>query len=140
MKKSLSKKRSTAFQATRAHHSLEAAEDYTELIADLEQRDGEARTGTIAKELGISHVTALRTIRRLQEEGFVATSDRMPVRLTPKGAKLAKFSKERHELLVEFFTRIDIKKTVAEIDVEGAEHHISATTLKYVKKFLQSIV
>lgn len=139
MKNSSGKKRSTAFEATRAHHSLEAAEDYTELIADLEERYGEARTGIIAQELGVSHVTALRTIRRLQDEGYVQTADRKPVKLTAKGRRIAEFSKQRHQLLIEFFMSIGVPKHIAEIDVEGVEHHISATTLDYIKQHLAKV-
>ena len=54
-------RRSIPFEAVRKSHTLEAAEDYTELIYDLIQSKGEARVGEIAENLGISHVTALRT-------------------------------------------------------------------------------
>ena len=59
--------RAGPFKATRRHHTNEAAEDYTELVADLINSQGEARTCEIARAMGVSHVTALRTIRRLQE-------------------------------------------------------------------------
>ena len=128
--------RATSFHATRKHHSSEAAEDYTELISDLIEDHGEARTCNIAEHLGVSHVTALRTMKRLQEEGFVRTNQHKPVELTPKGRKLALYAKERHKLLIEFFLYLGIPKDVAEIDVEGAEHHISAASLKCIKEFL----
>lgn len=136
MKKSSQHERSEPFIATREHHSTEAAEDYTELVADLIERDGEARTGEIAKQMGISHVTALRTIQRLQEEGFLKTSPRKPVELTSKGLKVAKYAKERHQLLVNFFVSIGVPREIAEVDVEGAEHHISDQTLNCVRDFL----
>jgi len=136
-KKTKQKGRSKAFQATRQHHSLEAAEDYTELISDLEEHAGEARTCAIADHLGISHVTALRTIRRLEGEGYVETAPHRPVVLTTKGKRLAKFCKERHELLLRFFIGLGVPKKVAEVDVEGVEHHISPMTLKYIKIFIE---
>ena len=85
--------RSASFKATRKHHDSEAAEDYTELVADLIEKDGEARTCRIAEHLGISHVTALRTIRRLQGEGYLETSPHRPVTLTAKGKKTAEYCK-----------------------------------------------
>lgn len=130
------KKRSLPFKKTRGHHSSEAAEDYTELISDLIASNGEARVCTIAAHLGVSHVTALRTIKRLQAEGFVETSPHKPVVLTIKGRRLASFARERHTLLVEFLTALGVPDSQAEIDVEGAEHHISRTTLKYIRQFL----
>ncbi|MEZ4754165.1 MAG: iron dependent repressor, metal binding and dimerization domain protein [Bdellovibrionota bacterium] len=138
MSKKLSQKRSKAFDAARKQHSIEAAEDYTELIADLIAEYGEARIGVIAEHLGISHVTALRTVKRLQAEGYLITSPHKPVVLTPKGKRTASFAKSRHELLVEFFVKVGVPKQLAEIDVEGVEHHISKETLIYIQKFLKS--
>lgn len=135
-KTTLSKNRAKHFEATRAQHSLEAAEDYTELIYDLIEKSGEARTGEIARHLGISHVTALRTIKRLQEQGYVKTENHRPVSLTAKGEKLAKATKERHRILVEFFVSIGVPSKVAEFDVEGIEHHVSETTLRAIVKFM----
>ncbi|MCB0318441.1 MAG: hypothetical protein KDD56_06765 [Bdellovibrionales bacterium] len=134
--KLVSKKRSKAFKSTRKDHSTEAAEDYTELVADLIEKYGEARTCNIANHLGISHVTALRTIRRLQEEGYLETAIHKPVTLTAKGKRTAAFAKERHDLLVNFFEKVGVPRQLAEIDVEGAEHHISKETLEYIKRFL----
>lgn len=135
----MNKQRSRSFRATRKHHGTESAEDYTELIADLISDTGEARTGMIADNLGISHVTALRTIRRLQEQGYLQTARHKPVTLTAKGRELAAFSKQRHELLLEFFKRIGVSDRQAEIDVEGAEHHISAETLGRIAALMKRL-
>ena len=132
----MSKDRANQFEETRRQHSLESAEDYTELIYELIQNNGEARTCEIALQLGISHVTALRTIRRLQEQGYVTTSRQKPVILTEKGKKLALHSKLRHKLLLDFLIALGVPKKVAEIDVEGIEHHVSQITLKKIKTFL----
>ncbi len=126
------------FKALRKQHSLESAEDYTELIHELIEKNGEARTGVIAKELGISHVTALRTIKRLQEQGYVTTARQKPVELTTKGKKLALYSKEKHEILLEFLVKLGVPKKVADIDVEGIEHHVSKITLDRIKHFLKN--
>lgn len=132
------KRRSDAFKAAREQRTSEAAEDYTELVADLIADQGVARTCSIADELGVSHVTALRTIRRLSGEGFLETSPHQPVYLTPKGKRLAQFSKARHQLLVEFFTLIGVPAKQAELDVEGVEHHISPITIRHIKNFVSS--
>lgn len=132
-----SKKRQTlAFEATRSHHSTEAAEDYCELILDILETHDEARTCHIADRLGISHVTAIRTLQRLQLEGYIVTSPRKPVTLTTKGKKTAIFAKERHLLLVEFLMSIGVPRDIAEIDIEGAEHHFSPKTLASIRTFM----
>ena len=128
--------RASHFERKREQHTQEAAEDYTELVYDLEERYGEARTGTIADHLGISHVTALRTIKRLQDLGYLKTARQKPVELTPKGRRLAMASKARHEMLVEFFMSLGVPKAVAEHDVEGAEHHFSPITLEKIQEAL----
>lgn len=128
--------RAASFRATRRHHSTETAEDYTELIADLIAERGEARTVVIAGLLGISHVTALRTLRRLQADGYLTTSPHQPIELTKKGSKLARHAKARHLLLVQFFMALGVPENVAEIDVEGAEHHLSPTTLARIRAFM----
>ena len=136
-RKKSSKARSKAFHATRRQHNLEAAEDYTELVADLIEEKGEARTCDIADHLGISHVTALRTLQRLQRDGYVNTAPRKPIKLTAKGKKLAKQCKERHALLYNFLIKIGVPEHIAKIDVEGLEHHISKETLDVMRKYIK---
>lgn len=131
-------RRAQHFRETRRHHSTEAAEDYTELILDLVEKRGEARVCTIAQELGVSHVTAIRTIQRLQEEGYMITKPHKPVELTKMGERTARYAKERHRILVQFLVSIGVPLKTAETDVEGAEHHISNTTLLRVKEFLKN--
>jgi len=128
--------RSRPFIATRKHHHLEIAEDYTELIAGLISEKGEARTCEIAKNLGVSHVTAIKTLKRLQNEGYLETAPHQPVKLTPKGKRLASKSKKRHETLLAFLLKLGVPKNIAEVDVEGMEHHISLPTLKAIESFL----
>jgi len=48
-------------------------EDYVELIDDLLASGGEARPTDIARRLGVTHATAIKTITRLKREGL-ATS------------------------------------------------------------------
>ncbi len=45
-------------------------EDYVELIADLLESEGEARPTDIARRLGVSHATAIKTISRLKRAGL----------------------------------------------------------------------
>ena len=128
-------KRAEPFSATRRSHAQEAAEDYTELVAELILLHGEARTCDIAKCLGVSHVTALRTIRRLVGEGFLLTEPHRPVTLTPKGVKLASYCHRRHNIVEAFLLKIGVSSKVASIDAEGIEHHISDETLDCLERY-----
>src|SRR5258707_1010153 len=58
---------------TRQQHAQERAQDYVETIADLIAFCGEARATDLAKSLGVTHVTVIRTVERLQREGWVTT-------------------------------------------------------------------
>ena len=58
------------FVAARRRRASATLEDYTELIADLIARDGEARTTDIAERLGVAHPTASKAIGRLEREGL----------------------------------------------------------------------
>src|SRR5271167_2748869 len=54
------------FGKTRSAQSTALVEDYVELIADLLAGTGEARPTDIARRLGVSHATAVKTILRLK--------------------------------------------------------------------------
>lgn len=129
--------RSKPFRHARRQHEKETAEDYTELVYDLIEEFGEARISKLSERLGISHVTALRSVARLQEQGFLLKDIKGPVELSAKGRKLAVFCKHRHQLLLDFFEKLGVSRAVAEIDVEGAEHHISDETLSCIEAFLK---
>ena len=126
-----------SFIETRRHHLSETAEDYVELVAELIQSKGEARTCDIAARLGVSHVTVVRTIRRLQQKGYLHTEPHKPILLTKSGEELALFSKFRHDFLLKYLIAIGVPEDIALIDAEGMEHHISAQTLEAFRKQLQ---
>lgn len=128
--------RAVPFIATRNHHLSEMAEDYVEIVSDLISQKGEARTCDIAEHLGVSHVTVVRTIKRLKKRGYLHSEQYQPITLTEDGKKLAEFSKERHRLLLEYLMELGIPEPIAAIDVEGMEHHISPTTMEALKKHL----
>lgn len=132
-------KRAGPFNDTRRQHGSEKAEDYTELIFELIEEKGEARTGEVAARLGVSHVTALRTIKRLQEQGYVKTERQKPITLTASGRSLAMTTIKKHRLLVDFFVTLGVPLKVAESDVEGLEHHISRVTLRCIQRYMTKL-
>jgi len=54
---------------------------------------------------------------------------RYPVSLTAAGEQLAKRSKRRHDVVLQFLIAIGVNEKTAEIDAEGIEHHVSDETL-----------
>lgn len=126
------------FRRTRDDHAQELAEDYVELIDDLMRQYGEARLVDIAKHIGVTHVTANKTIARLQRDGLVNKRPYRGVFLTPDGAKLAHKCRARHELVYNFLRAIGVPHTQAGIDAEGIEHHISDATLRAMARHVKS--
>jgi DtxR family manganese transport transcriptional regulator len=121
---------------TRRAHAQERAQDYVEAIADLIAEQGEARATEIARSLGVTHVTVIRTVQRLQREGLVKTLPYRSIFLTPAGRALAARAKERHQTVVAFLEALGVPVAAARADAEGIEHHVSPATLAAMNKFL----
>jgi DtxR family manganese transport transcriptional regulator len=125
------------YSKTRRDHSAEIAEDYVELIAQLIRQRGEARTVDIAERLGVSHVTATKTINRLQQQGLVRSEPYRSIFLTEEGQRLASRSEARHELVVTFLRKLGVNAGDAEVDAEGLEHHVGEATMAAIRRFVE---
>jgi len=132
------KRQAEYLSQTRREHANEVAEDYVEAIADLTAETGEARVVDLAKRLGVTHVTVIRTIARLQKTGFVTAQPYRAIFLTGQGRALAATCKSRHETVAAFLRSLGIPERVAEMDAEGIEHHVSPDTLAAFKTALRN--
>ena len=121
---------------TRRAHAQERAQDYVEAIADLMAEHGEARATDIARSLGVTHVTVIRTVQRLQREGLVKTLPYRSIFLTSAGRALAARTKDRHQTVVAFLEVLGVPRADAMADAEGIEHHVSPATLAAMNKYL----
>jgi DtxR family manganese transport transcriptional regulator len=124
-------------QRTRRDHATETAEDYVEAVADFLEQQDVCRVTDLARRFAVSHVTVNRIVERLQKEGLMATEPYQPVKLTPKGRRLAAKCRERHEVVYRFLLSIGVDEATAAIDAEGIEHHVSPKTLQRFKKIAQ---
>jgi DtxR family manganese transport transcriptional regulator len=127
---------SKPYQRTRRDHASEIAEDYVEAISDLMETHGQCRVRDLAGHFGVTHVTVVRTVQRLERDGLVVTQPYKPVELTAKGRRLANACKRRHEVVFQFLLALGVDPKVAEVDAEGIEHHVSPSTLRQFKRFL----
>jgi DtxR family transcriptional regulator, manganese transport regulator len=136
-----SKKRSERaehFKETRNIRLIEIAEDYTELINDLIESRGHARVSDIAREMGISHVSVLKTIKRLIRDGYLRKNTDGLIELTSVGKEMAVYSKKKHLLLSEFLLKLGVPEHTVATDVEGIEHHISSCTLAAIEAHMKA--
>ncbi len=128
------------FARARTAQSTALLEDYAELIADLLDQEGEARTTDMAKRLGVSHATAIKALSRLKREGLVTARPYRGVFLTETGRELAARARARHRLVVDLLLAIGVPREAAEQDAEGIEHHVSDTTLAAFAGFVAKAV
>jgi DtxR family transcriptional regulator, manganese transport regulator len=126
------------FGKTRSAQSTALLEDYVELIADLLASAGEARPTDIARRLGVSHATAVKTISRLKRAGLATARPYRGAFLTDKGQALADRVRVRHRLVVDVLCALGVPTEAAEADAEGIEHHVSEVTLKAFANFLKA--
>ena len=127
------------FAKVRAARSSEVAEDYVEAIADQIAEHGTCRVADLARHFGVSHVTVSRTVGRLVKSGLAETAPYKPVTLTAKGKRMAKASKSRHEIIVNFLRALGLDHRTAELDAEGLEHHVSPATLRRFQDIVDGV-
>ncbi|HQT60300.1 MAG TPA: manganese-binding transcriptional regulator MntR [Acidiphilium sp.] len=126
------------FGKARTAQASAVLEDYVELIADLIAINGEARPIDIARRLGVSHPTAVKTIARLKREGLATAKPYRGVFLTEAGQALAERVRTRHRLVVALLKAVGVPPETAEADAEGIEHHVSDIALNAFSRYLQS--
>ncbi len=99
---------------------------------------GECRVTQLADAFRVSHVTALKIVRRLERDGLATTEARKPIELTRKGKRLANRCRARHDIVYRFLLAIGVSKRAAAIDSEGIEHHVSSGTLERMRDIAES--
>ncbi len=124
------------FGKARTARSAALLEDYVELIADLLAVHGEARASEVAKRLGVTHPTAIKSVARLKREGLATARPYRGIFLTEAGRELADRVRARHRLVVKLLLAVGVPAEAAEADAEGMEHHASEATLKAFARFL----
>jgi DtxR family transcriptional regulator, manganese transport regulator len=124
------------FGKARSAQSTALLEDYVELIADLLANAGEARPTDIARRLGVSHATAIKTVSRLKRTGLATSRPYRGIFLTEKGHTLAERVRARHRIVVDLLRAVGVPTESAEADAEGIEHYVSEATLQAFSRFL----
>ena len=120
----------------RQQHSDELTEDYVEAIADLLQKNGQARVIDLQGIFGVSHVSVIRALKRIEERKLIHKTVEGSWRLTETGEAMAKASSERHELVLNFLQELGVSDLQAQVDAEGMEHHLSSETLSAMRRYL----
>jgi DtxR family transcriptional regulator, manganese transport regulator len=67
----------------------------------------------------VTHVTVIRTVERLQREGWMTTRPYRSIFLTEAGRRLAAKAKARHQTVIAFLEALGVSPSVARADAEG---------------------
>lgn len=112
-------------------------EDYLERIYELMKEKGYARVSDIASSLEVQPPSVTRMIQKLDEEEFVLYEKYRGISLTQKGEDLGRLIKARHRALEAFLRILGVEdEATIHRDVEGIEHHVSASTMACISKLV----
>ncbi len=114
-----------------------AYEDYLEAVLILSKRSTPLKSVDVATFLGVSKPAVSKTIKELQELGYLAEGKYHTPELTAKGLAAAKEVYGRHTLLKDFIISLGVSPEIAEIDGCKIEHVLSQETLDAIKKKLE---
>jgi DtxR family transcriptional regulator, Mn-dependent transcriptional regulator len=107
-------------------------EDYLEAIHELAQdhNDDEVRVSDIARKLHVTRPSVVGMLRHLIEHGLAAHDRYGRVRLTAAGARIARDTFNRHQVLQRFLEEVlGLDVEVAERDACKMEHNLSPETI-----------
>ena len=129
--------RASIHQRVRKQHSAEIAQDYVEAIYEIRQSGELVRVSRLQEVFGVSHVTVIKTLKRLHEQDLITGTKSKEIDLTEQGRQIAVTAAARHQLLKALFIKLGVSEEQADEDAEGAEHHISQETLNAIELFLK---
>ena len=118
---------------------LTRVEDYLEVVYDLIQTKGYARAVDIADRLKVKTPSVTSMIQKLDGMGLVAYERYRGLTLTEKGEKMARFTQQKHALIVKFLLTLGVEEKTANEDAEGIEHHVHKETLNRIEHFVNFV-
>jgi DtxR family manganese transport transcriptional regulator len=119
----------------RRQHQSEITQDYLEAIYRMKDKGVSTRVTDIQDVFGVSHVTVIRTLARLQKAGLLVKEEG-DVLLTDDGQRIAVRAYRRHNLVKKFLLQLGVSELTAAADTEGIEHHLSDETIAAMEAFL----
>ena len=114
-------------------------EDYLEAIDTVVERKGYARVKDVSDILGVALSSVTEMFQKLSEAGYINYEKYSGVTLTEQGRRIAKMTKEKHEILREFLSILGIDDTIADSDACRIEHVVDPETLDRLTKFVEFV-
>ncbi|MFW5697120.1 MAG: metal-dependent transcriptional regulator [Fimbriimonadaceae bacterium] len=116
-------------------------ESYLVTIADLCQREGEARIGDIAKTSGVTMASVSEAVSSLSKKGMLEHNAWGVVTLTDEGLAEAYRITQRLETISRFFHYIlGLPEELATVQAAAAQAYVADGTLRELENFTDSVV
>jgi len=119
---------------------LTRVEDYLEVIYELIQKKGYARSADIASHLEIRSSSVTVMLQKLHSMGFIVYERYRGLVLTENGERLARSVQQRHLTILKFLRILQIEEKIAKLDAEGIEHHLHKTTIQRITQLVDYII
>ncbi|MGD0478490.1 MAG: transcriptional regulator MntR [Nitrososphaerales archaeon] len=118
---------------TEQQEEMSRLEDYLEVIYHLIHDKGYANTVDIAENLRVKPPTVSSMLQRLSAKDYLVHERYRGIRLTDRGARIAKSVIARHSIVSELLLMLGVEDEVAYQDTEGIEHHIQPATIRKIE-------
>jgi len=115
---------------------LTRVEDYLEVVYDLIQKKGYARSADIADLLEVKAPSVTSMLQRLDRLRLIEYERYRGITLTDKGERMARFTQQKHLTLIKFLKILGVEEKTARMDAEGIEHHVHKTTINRIERFV----
>jgi Mn-dependent DtxR family transcriptional regulator len=78
-------------------------------------------------------------IQKLDGMGLVVYERYRGLTLTQKGERIARFTRQKHAVILKFLQLLGVEEKIANEDAEGIEHHVSKDTLNRIEDFVDYV-
>ena len=119
--------------------ATERTEDYLEAIDSIVEKKGYAQAKDISKMLKVSPSSVTEMLQKLSQKGYINHEKYGGVTLKPKGKRLARETKKKHEMLRELLMILSIDEKTADEDACRMEHILNPNTLDRLTKFVEFV-
>jgi Mn-dependent DtxR family transcriptional regulator len=115
---------------------LTRVEDYLEVVYELIQRKGYARSSDIAEQLDVKSASVTSMLQKLHGMGLIVYERYRGLTLTSSGERVARSIQQKHLTILKFLRILGVEEKIAKSDAEGIEHHVHKSTIDRIGRFV----
>ena len=116
----------------------QSLEDYLETIYILIDGGKPAQVRDVARLLDVKMPSVVKAIHELKKLELVTQEPYAPIKLTPKGERVARRVLGRHKLLRSFLVKLGVSRKMADRDACLMEHILSAETIEKIRVYTET--